>query len=128
MSRRTVLVVEDVASARQAIVRLLESAGLDVRVASTVAQALPMLDGSDTLILDLCLPDGSGRAVLEAARRQRRPIRVAVCSGLDRPTIHARLKGIFPDAVFSKARDADPGALLAWVVGGPDPQGSSAGP
>jgi CheY-like chemotaxis protein len=119
MSRHTVLVVEDVASARQALVRLLESAGHTVRVAGTVAQALPMLGDSDTVILDLCLPDGSGRAVLEAARRQRRPIRVAIHSGLDRSTIDARLQGVSPDAVIPKALDADLEALLAWVASAP---------
>jgi CheY-like chemotaxis protein len=119
MSRHTVLVVEDVASARQALVRLLESAGHQVRVAGTVAQALSMLDGSDTVILDLCLPDGSGRAVLDAARRQLRPIRVAVFSGCERSAIDAQLKGLCPDAMFSKSPDTDVEALLTWVANDP---------
>src|SRR5436190_17582026 len=70
MPQRTVMVVEDVACMRQALARLLESAGHSVRLAATVAEALRIADGSDTVVLDLCLPDGSGRTVLEAMRRQ----------------------------------------------------------
>ncbi|HSI34244.1 MAG: response regulator [Phycisphaerae bacterium] len=114
MAQRTVLVVEDVECTRRALVRLLEAEGHAVRTACTVREALPLLEGADVAILDLCLPDGSGREVLEMIRREGRGPRVAFWSGSGRAVVDAAVRDLCPDAMFCKSESID--ALVAWVA------------
>ncbi|MEM1023476.1 MAG: ATP-binding protein [Myxococcota bacterium] len=65
-----VLVVEDDDFQAHQLVGILQDVlpNLDVRVATTGVEALGQLQGQDVLILDLKLPDMSGRALLDRAR------------------------------------------------------------
>ncbi len=79
---RTALVVEDEPMVLRRLCKLATQRGYEVRSASSVAEALVLLEtGPDLLITDMQLPDGSGREVALAAFAQdpRRPI--IVCSG-----------------------------------------------
>ncbi len=79
---RTALVVEDEPMVLRRLCKLATQRGYDVRAASSVAEALVLLEARpDLLITDMQLPDGSGREIALAAFAQnpRRPI--IVCSG-----------------------------------------------
>ncbi|CAN5309661.1 hypothetical protein BH11MYX1_BH11MYX1_41080 [soil metagenome] len=79
---RTALVVEDEPMVLRRLCKLATQRGYDVQAASTVADALVLLETHpDLLITDMQLPDGSGREIALAAFAQnpRRPI--IVCSG-----------------------------------------------
>ncbi|MET0437354.1 MAG: response regulator [Devosia sp.] len=66
-SVRRVLIVEDDAVQRDAIVKLLESRAVETVTASTAAQCLEVLKQQtfDCVVLDLTLPDASGHSLLE---------------------------------------------------------------
>jgi len=61
--RRPILIVEDDDDGRRALVRMMISAGYQVRSASTYAEAMVWIQGADfrLLLVDISLPDG-GRA------------------------------------------------------------------
>ena len=70
--RRRLLVVEDDASQRAAIVRLLDSDGVDIVAAASVAEAFERIRESpfDCMVTDLTLPDASGYDLLEKMARE----------------------------------------------------------
>jgi DNA-binding NtrC family response regulator len=74
------LIVEDDPSIRRAIVRLLDSFGVEVEHAASVKQAMGMLvPPIDLVLADVRLPDGSGHSVITAALRlQPVPVLIAV--------------------------------------------------
>ena len=88
-----VLVVEDSVLVTDALTILLESAGHEVRVAATVAEALAAGRAApvDVLLLDLSLPDGDGLEVLHGLRAcgAEPPVTVAL-TGRDEPATVAR--------------------------------------
>lgn len=64
------LVVEDDPGIRRAIVRMLETFGVDVQHASSVKHAAGlMVPPLDLVVADVRLPDGTGQAVIAAALR-----------------------------------------------------------
>jgi CheY-like chemotaxis protein len=77
----SVLIVEDDARTRAALVVLLGQFGYDVVPVATVAEGVARLDGQSRAILDLNLPDGLGTHILARIRNEGRPIRVAVTTG-----------------------------------------------
>ncbi|HEX8202924.1 MAG TPA: response regulator [Isosphaeraceae bacterium] len=100
MDRPRLLLVEDDGMACSLMQDILAPQGLSVMTARTVAEGLALLESRpDYLILDLSLPDGDGRDVLERVRQAGRPIRVVVTSGWDEP--HG-LDDLRPDAVLVK--------------------------
>lgn len=103
MARRCLLVVEDDPITRKALQRYFQIKGWEVRVASTVAEGLTLLDPPpDCVILDLMLPDQGGEAVLRKIRDDRLPTRVAVCTGSsDRDRLDL-VAGMRPDALLIK--------------------------
>ena len=75
------LIVEDEPRTRDALATLVELEGFDVRVAGSLAEARPMLDGRpDVVLTDLGLPDGSGTELLETLREQS-DVEVIVITG-----------------------------------------------
>lgn len=114
--RCKVMVVEDDASSRNAMMMLLKHFGFHGAAAGSVSSAMSLLDWQPTvMILDLMLPDGNGSEVLEHVRRSGLPIRVAVATGTAdwRAMVdEARLK---PDAVFVKPLDFN--QLVRWIDG-----------
>ncbi len=83
MSSKRVLVVEDDERARTAICVVLSNAGYGIVEADSVATALMHLDIVDlsTVVLDLRLPNGHGRKVIEALIGKRNDVPVVVLSG-----------------------------------------------
>lgn len=77
-----ILIVEDYADAREALVLLLGLWGYHVRAAATASAALAALDGftPDVAIVDLTLPDldGANLAAVLATGLDRRPLMVAL--------------------------------------------------
>lgn len=104
-STPSVLVVDDDASATDALRALLEMDGFRVEVANLLGTAVALCDSKlpDVLISDIALPDGDG---CELARKLRKDLRfkgviVAVTGYVDRRT-DSRLKSAGFDARFAK--------------------------
>src|ERR687894_28375 len=76
--RISVLLVEDNPDHVHLIERRLRDGGLDVRRASSGAEALASLDGIDLVLLDYRLPDMSGLETLQEIRRMDGPSVVMV--------------------------------------------------
>ncbi|MHB8339564.1 MAG: response regulator transcription factor [Mycobacteriales bacterium] len=84
---RTVLVVDDNISLRDAIAGALVDAGYRVEVAATGAEALELLAGCviDLVVLDIMLPDLDGLSILAVIRRRPGWLPVILLTALDRP-------------------------------------------
>jgi len=78
-----VLVVEDEAGSREALVELVTELGYEASAAASVAEAGAALDrvAPDVCITDLGLPDGDGLDVIRAARTTGRDCAVLVLTG-----------------------------------------------
>jgi len=101
-----VMVVEDDRASRSAMVALLRITGFEPVAASTVAEAMTLLEQTPAcMILDLMLPDGNGSSVLAHVRNKKMPICVVVTTGaMDFQRMLAASPEP-PDAVFSKPVD-----------------------
>src|SRR4051812_4807961 len=105
MDRPRLLLVEDDGMACSLMQNILADQDLAVMTARTVAEGLALLESRpDFLILDLSLPDGDGRDVLERLRRAGLPTRVVVTSGCYEPQ---GLDELRPDAVLVKPFSID---------------------
>ncbi|HEU4533136.1 MAG TPA: response regulator, partial [Polyangiaceae bacterium] len=78
-----VLVVEDDRAIAEAVVYALRRDGVAARSVDTLAGARDGAAGSDLLILDLTLPDGSGFTLLDEVRRWPEAPRVIVLTSRD---------------------------------------------
>jgi signal transduction histidine kinase len=109
----TILVVEDDAADRAAIVDVLQAAGYGVDTAITCAEALAKCENHayGALTLDLVLPDGNGLDVLRRLRATRdglnRDVKVVVVTVVE----HGGVAGFAVSEVLGKP--LDPGALVA---------------
>src|SRR5215204_1156536 len=97
-----VLVIDDDASVRRAFERAFRIAGITVDFATNVQEGLEKLNGHRIALIDLDLPDGLGTALLLKIRREPRPIRVAIYSGLTNAEEIVSACGERPDAFFKK--------------------------
>ena len=81
--RRTVYVVDDDASVRKSVGRLLRTAGLQVEVFASADEFLarPPSDESGCLLLDLQMPGRNGLELQEALVAARRPIPIVFVTG-----------------------------------------------
>ncbi|HEY0252379.1 MAG TPA: response regulator [Kofleriaceae bacterium] len=87
---RTALVVEDEPMVLRRLCKLVAQRGYDVKSASSVADAIRLLEGRpDLLITDMQLPDGSGRDIALAAFSQDPARPIIVCSGFTNDDIRA---------------------------------------
>jgi CheY-like chemotaxis protein len=81
----TIMVVEDEAPLRRAAARLLERLGYTVVTASDGEEALTVFRAQggriDLVLSDIVMPRMGGRALLEALRREGRPVRFLFTSG-----------------------------------------------
>ncbi|MCA9592847.1 MAG: PAS domain S-box protein [Myxococcales bacterium] len=105
-----VLLVDDEALVRGAVLRVLEEAGYSVATAGDGAEALERFgrDTFDLVLLDLSLPRLSGRQVLSELRRQHPQARVICFSGTGEtpPDANAFLdKPVGADTLLATVRD-----------------------
>jgi DNA-binding response OmpR family regulator len=108
------LIVEDDATARNALAEVLRRRGHEVHTAESIGDALVSLrDNPGCILLDLILPDGNGVAVLRRARTHNAGCRIAIVTGVQDPFSIGELTDLKPDAVFEKPLDIP--ALLKWL-------------
>lgn len=101
-----VLLLEDDNASSEAMTQLLEHYECDVKLATTLLEAMPLLPLTPKFaILDLLLPDGGGERVLDLIRRRKLATKVVIltaCRDRDRLKEVARLK---PDLILTKPLD-----------------------
>jgi DNA-binding response OmpR family regulator len=110
---RRVLVVEDDAAIRGALLRLLTLAGFETLSASTVAGAMQHLAFRPDIVLSgLVLSDGNGLDLLSHVRRRDETAAVAVLTagGEEAVRLAAHVR---PDAIFRKPFDQTD--LISWM-------------
>ena len=112
-----VLIVEDDADSRDALMELCRRAGHTCLASSTQAEALAMLvhRAPDVILLDLMLPGGNGAEVLRVVRDHNLPTRVALVTAAD-STMIDEVQRLKPDAVFRKPLDFV--KVGAWLTDG----------
>ena len=79
-----VLVVEDDAAVRQSLVYSFALFGVDVAAAGTLAEARELASQRknwDVVVIDVMLPDGSGRELLDELRAEKKDLPAVLCSG-----------------------------------------------
>jgi DNA-binding response OmpR family regulator len=80
--------------------------GLETHAATLLSEALALLDlGPDFVILDLVLPDGSGLELLRKVRSEKRPVRVAVVTGVSGGPELDAVRALNPDRLLFKPVD-----------------------
>jgi signal transduction histidine kinase/CheY-like chemotaxis protein len=110
--RRTVLIVDDDANARELISRQLERLNVDVVEAADGRRAIDLLaDGlmPGVILLDLMMPEMDGFAVLDKIRERAewRNIPVVILTGLDlSPEEHNRLRGRVSEVIAKGSVEA----------------------
>ena len=81
-----VLLVEDHDESREVLARLMRHWGFEVTTAERLASALECLETEfDVIISDIALPDGSGYALVNAAKRRYRQTLAIALSGYGSP-------------------------------------------
>jgi DNA-binding response OmpR family regulator len=107
----SILVVEDDASTREMMVRILRRAGYNSHCAGTLAEAKVAVESKPScVLLDLTLPDGSGLEVLERATELGVP--VALLSGKHSQDLPDAVM-LKPAAVFTKPVDFT--EVVSWM-------------
>ena len=110
---RRVLLVEDDASVRRAMLRVLTLAGFETQTASSLAGAIEhLVFRPDIVLTDAVLPDGSGLDLVHRIRRQDETVAVAVMTGSD-DAFFGHPRASHPDAVFRKPFDVKD--LMSWM-------------
>jgi two-component system CheB/CheR fusion protein len=112
-ARRTkVLLVEDNDDSAAAMAEFLRLHGYDVRVAGSVREALALLEGTDVLISDIALPDGTGHDLMRSVGTHR-GVRGIALSGYGTPEDKRRSA----DAGFARhiVKPIEPDELLAAI-------------
>jgi DNA-binding response OmpR family regulator len=98
-----VLLVEDDPATARALRSILARRGWSVQVASTVAEASPLLDPAPAwLLLDLMLPDGDGTVILRRVREERLCTRVIITTGSSDRERLREVRALLPDLLLSK--------------------------
>jgi two-component system OmpR family response regulator len=111
------LIVEDDATSRDALCRLLKITGHAVDCCDTAASAISYLlehRDTDCVLLDLNLPGENGVAVLRYVRKHALSVRVAIVTAEDQPLRYPGLRDLNPEAVFRKPIDFN--ALRNWLA------------
>lgn len=95
----------------------------DVRIvgeATTLAQSLQLITAlhPDVIVADLHLPDGDGRQVLAAAKRERPASHVLILTSYAYPPLRQSCLALGADAFLDKANEFD---QVPAIVGGWSP-------
>jgi DNA-binding response OmpR family regulator len=106
--------VEDDLDSYHALSKILKHVGYDTLSAENLSSAFGLIDQSPRfLVLDLLLPDGSGKDLLRHIREHDLPIKVAVITAAADKLLLAEVRALKPDALFAKPLDVP--RLLAWL-------------
>ncbi len=98
--------VEDDRSTVLALRTIFSRKGWNVTVATTVAEAVPLLaQEPQWVILDLMLPGENGDALLRVIRAGKLPIRVAVTTGTEDPQLLQTVARLQPELLLKKPID-----------------------
>jgi DNA-binding response OmpR family regulator len=109
-----VLVVEDDLDSYDALARILKHVGYDTLSAATLAEGEELLAQSPRfVVLDLMLPDGNGKDLLQQVRDQQLPIKVAVITAMSDNEVLEDVRRLKADGLFLKPLDVP--RLLAWL-------------
>ena len=100
-----VLIVEDNATARITLEKLLAQEGFNVQTAGTLKQGSEKLDGQQAVILDLDLPDGNGIELLKRIRKANQSVRVLVATASTDSRLLNEVERALPDALLRKPVD-----------------------
>lgn len=101
-----VLIVEDHSVSRLGLATLFRMRGWDVSAATTLNEAMGLLDPApDCVLLDLSLPDGNGEELLQKLQRESPVSRVIVTTGCRDDSRLAAIERFGAEAVFSKPID-----------------------
>jgi DNA-binding response OmpR family regulator len=108
MEGTRLLIVEDDRITCKLLRLIFAEMGLDVITAHTVADGLALLGTRpDYLVLDMTLPDGEGREILERVRQEGLRTRVIVTTGWGAA---CGVEDLQPDSVLCKP--IEPGEIL----------------
>lgn len=106
MGNRQMLVVDDDLISCRALQGIFRRKGWQVNVATTVNEALGLLDPPpDCVVLDLMLSDGDGEDVLRRVRDENLPSRVIVTTGCEDAKRLGQLASLRPEALLRKPID-----------------------
>jgi FixJ family two-component response regulator len=114
-SRLRVAVIDDDASVRKALKRLLRAANLDADVFASGRQFLESLPSGcpDCLVLDLHMPDMNGLEVQRHLAREGLQVPIVVITGHDEPQAQAQCMSASAAAYLRKPLDDE--ALLEAI-------------
>ncbi len=106
---RSLLLVDDHASSRQPLGVLLRLTTdfEEIREASSIAEAEPMIEGIDFAIVDLGLPDGNGVSLVQSIRQRAPSARLLVLTSSSERSDTARAIASGADGVLHKTSEFD---------------------
>lgn len=105
MDGTRLLIVEDDRTTCKLLHVIFSEMGLDVIMAHTVADGLILLSTRpDYLLLDMTLPDGDGREILQRLRAAGLPTRVIITTGWG---LACGVDDLLPDAILCKPIDPE---------------------
>jgi DNA-binding response OmpR family regulator len=109
-----VLLVEDDPVSASALQAILGRRGFHVLAATTLVQAMSLLNNQPQFVLlDLMLPDGDGAVVLRHVRQTSPETRVLVTTAVSNPERLRALRSLGPDVILQKPIDLS--ALLKLI-------------
>lgn len=114
--RPKLLIVEDDARSASALATLFRHLGFETACAGNLAEATRLLQWNPGFVLlDLMLPDGNGKQILEQIRQSHLPIRVAITTGADDSMLLSEVSALRPDAMYRKPLDLE--KISRWLGG-----------
>jgi DNA-binding NtrC family response regulator len=136
-----ILLVEDDTKSRNTLGRLLKRWGFEVAAAENLRRGLSFLRAEhfDGIVSDIALPDGTGYALISAARRNARPMFAVAVSGfrypeevqtarltgfdhhLEKPVDAERLRSLLDEALHPGTNDHSPNARTRAGCSGRSP-------
>lgn len=106
MPQKKLLIVQDDDSVRLALHKTFTQRGWQVYEASTFAEAVALLEHPpDWVVVDLDLPNGTGKSLLQRIRAEKLPSRVIICAGPNGLVGMADIVALGPDLVMHKPID-----------------------
>jgi len=114
-SKPRLLIVEDDLRSSSALATLFRHLGFEIACAATVAEGTRLLQWNPSfMLLDLMLPDGNGKLILQQVRATNMPVRVAVTTGVDDSLLMSEVSALNPDAMYRKPLDLD--KISRWLM------------